>query len=308
MLDLNNLRYFVHVVDAKGFTAASKELNIPKSRLSRRISELEESLQVRLLHRSSRQFSVTDIGATLYEHAKAMLVEADAAQLSVQQRLSEPAGTVKLACSIGIADFVLEDVIPGFLRQYPRVNVIQDVSNRFVDPVGEGFDLVIRAHVEPLPDSSLIQKSLAQVSWGLFASPDYLSENGCPESVSELACHSRLVVGTDPGKSWKLWRDQEAAVEVSSPARYRTSSMANLKRAAIEGIGIVALPAYVCSDALTSGILQRVLPRWHAGRPYISLLMPSRRGLLPAVKALAETLSVHFRRIDERSMEQHEMP
>lgn len=300
MLDLNNLRYFVQVVDAHGFTAASQELGIPKSRLSRRIGELEEHLQVRLLHRSSRQLSVTDIGATLYEHAKAMLVEADAAQQAVQQRLSEPAGTVKLACSIGIADFVLNDMIPGFLQQYPRVNLIQDVSNRFVDPVAEGFDLVIRAHDGPLMDSSLIQKPLARVSWGLFASPGYVLEHGLPETAADLEHHTRLLMGSDPGKSWSLQHAQEAGVAISSPARYLTSSMANLKRAAIEGLGIVALPTYMCRDCLNSGNLQRLLPEWHVGRPHISLLMPSRRGQLPAVKALAEALARHFESIDER--------
>lgn len=300
MLDLNNLRYFVYVVDAHGFTAASEALGIPKSRLSRRISELEQSLQVRLLHRSSRQLSVTDTGAVLYEHAKAMLVEADAAQQAVQRRLSEPAGTVKLACSIGIADFVLNDMIPGFLQQYPRVNLIQDVSNRFVDPVAEGFDMVIRAHQAPLPDSSLIQKSLAQVSWGLFASPGYLREHGEPRHMADLEQHTRLLMGSDPGKTWILQRDQEPGVSITSPARYLTSSMANLKRAAIEGLGVAALPAYVCRDSLSAGALRRVLPGWHAGRPHISLLMPSRRGQLPAVKALGEALVRHFESIDER--------
>lgn len=300
MLDLNNLRYFVHVVDAHGFTAASNELGIPKSRLSRRISELEKGLQVRLLHRSSRQLSVTDVGAALYEHANAMLVEAAAAQQAVHQRLSEPVGTVKLACSVGIADFILNDFVPGFLRQYPQVNLVQDASNRFVDPVGEGFDLVIRAHDGPLPDSSLIQKTLAQVCWGLFASPDYLQKHGSPETVSDLELHRRLLVGSDPGKSWTLQRDQGTGVVVSSPARYLTSSMANLKRAAIEGLGVVALPTYVCGDCTGSGTLRRLLPQWHVGRPHISLLMPSRRGQLPAVKALSQALVRHFERIDER--------
>lgn len=300
MLDLNNLRYFVCVVDAHGFTAASKELGIPKSRLSRRISDLEKYLNVRLLHRSSRQLHMTDVGAALYEHAKGMLVEAEAAQQAVQKRLSEPAGTVKLACSTGISDFVLNDVIPGFLQQYPRVTLIQDVSNRLVDPVGEGFDLVIRAHEGPLPDSSLIRKPLAQVSWGLFASPDYLQEYGTPEAIADLEYHSRLVMGTDPGKSWTLQCDQEPVVAISSPARYLTNSMVNLKRAATEGLGVVALPVYVCSDGTASGRLRRLLPQWHVGRPHISLLMPSRRGQLPAVKALAEALVQSFQRIDER--------
>lgn len=300
MLDLNDLRYFVHVVDAQGFTAASQALGIPKSRLSRRIAELEKELQVRLLHRSSRQFSVTDIGAALYEHANAMLVEADAAQQAVRNRLSEPAGTVKLACSIGIADFVLNDFIPGFLQQHPRVNLIQDASNRHVDPIGEGFDLVIRAHSSPLPDSSLIQKTLARVSWGLYASPDYLSEYGSPDSVTDLEHHTRLLLGSDPGKSWMLQHDQAPARAISSPARYMTSSMANLKHAALQGLGVVALPTYVCSDAVASGALHRLLPEWHVGRPQISLLMPSRRGQLPAVKTLSQALTRHFERIDER--------
>lgn len=300
MLNLNDLRYFVHVVDAHGFTAASNELGIPKSRLSRRISELEKSLQVRLLQRSSRQFSVTDVGAVLYEHAKAMLVESEAAQQAVHQRLSEPAGTVKLACSIGIAEFVLNNFITGFLQRYPQVNIIQDVSNRLVDPIGEGFDLVIRAHDGPLQDSSLIQRPLAQVSWGLFASPDYLTNNGTPSNLADIMHHPRLVLGSGPAKGWTFLSDQVVGTTLSSPARYVTSSLATLKRAALDGLGVAALPTYACIDCISTGTLQRLLPEWHVGRPHISLLIPSRRGQLPAVKALGEALVQHFKGIDER--------
>ncbi|WP_051235715.1 LysR substrate-binding domain-containing protein [Marinimicrobium agarilyticum] len=300
MLDLNDLKYFVHVVDFHGFTAASGELGIPKSRLSRRVSALEEALQVKLLHRSSRQFSVTDIGASLYEHAKAMLIEAQAAESAVGQRLSEPSGTVKLSCSHGIAEFALGGLLPRFLEENPKVTLVQDVGNHYVDPIAEGFDLVIRAHDQPLPDSELIQKRLAQVCWGLFAAPQYLANRDQPQSPEELEAHPRLLTGNDPDKRWTLQHEHLPDVIIQNRARYVSGSMMQLKYAAKKGLGVVALPTYVCADCVIEKSLIRILPEWSVGRPYISLITTSRRGQLPAVKALVEALEQWFERIDER--------
>ncbi|QCP49853.1 LysR family transcriptional regulator [Trinickia violacea] len=152
MLDLNDVYYFVQVVENKGITAAARVLNLPKSSLSRRILELEAALDARLIQRTSRRFVVTDVGEAFYKHAVAMLVEAEAAESVVRQRTSEPSGTIRLSCSVAFAQLALAELIPKFMAEYPRVRIVQHAANRHVDPVQEGFDLCLRAHSTPLPE------------------------------------------------------------------------------------------------------------------------------------------------------------
>lgn len=295
MLDLNDVYFFVQVVDHQGFSAAGRALNLPKSRLSRRIGELEKALEARLLHRSSRRLAMTDAGQEFYRHAQAILVEAEAAETAVRNRLGEPVGTVRLACSVAMAQFVTASVLPWFLQAYPRVQVVQQASNRYVDPVGEGFDLVLRAHQDPLPDSSLIQRPLAKIQWWLVASPTYIETNGEPIQPDDLKDHQGLMLGSEAGEGrWRLTSfaaGSDKSQIISFRPRYCSDDMTSLKSAAIAGLGVLALPHYICTLDLAEKRLVRVLPHWHAGEPQLSLIMPSRRGRLPAVKALAEFLS-----------------
>src|SRR5215510_4296549 len=156
MLDLNDLYYFVQVVDHKGFAPAGRALNLPKSSLSRRVIELEDRLRVRLINRTSRSFTVTDLGQEFYERAVAMLAEARAAEDVVRRRVVEPSGPVRFSVAMPIAQFALANLLPLFMAQFPRVSIAQNVTNRAVDLYEENFNLDIRAHSAPLPDSSLI--------------------------------------------------------------------------------------------------------------------------------------------------------
>lgn len=296
MLDLNDLYYFVNVVDHKGFSAAGRALSLPKSRLSRRIAMLEAALEARLLHRSPRQLALTDAGQDLYRHASAMLLEAEAAEAAVRHRVGEPLGMVRLACSVAMAQFVTAELLPRFMHSYPRVEVVQHASNRYVDPVGESFDLVLRAHNGPLPDSSLVQRRVATIRWYLVAAPTYLDHRGTPLAPTDLDGHDGLMLGTGGGGGcWRLRPiDGGDAVEIAFRPRYCSNDMTGLRSAAVGGLGILALPGYICRGEIDDGRLVRVLPHWHAGDPQVSLLMPSRRGQLPAVKALADFLLAEF--------------
>ncbi|RKE37497.1 LysR family transcriptional regulator [Paraburkholderia sp. BL23I1N1] len=296
MLDLNDVYYYAQVVEHRGITAAARALDVPKSSISGRILALEASLGARLIQRTSRKFVVTEIGAEFHRHALAMLVEAEAAESVVQRRTAEPSGTIRFICSVAVTQLTLAELIPKFMAAYPRVRIVQHAANRYVDPVQEGFDLCLRAHTDPLPSSSMVQRSLAQTPWYLFAGPGYLARKGTPGEPGALAEHDGIALGsTQDSYAWRLSdvRDADQVVTVPFTPSLQSDDMATLKAAACAGLGIVALPGYVGRSEVERGQLVRVLPQWIAGIATISLLMPSRRGLLPSVRAFTEFLLAH---------------
>jgi DNA-binding transcriptional LysR family regulator len=297
MLDLNDFFLFVQVVDRGGFTAAGKTLRIPKSTLSHRLQQLESALGVRLLNRTSRRFGMTDAGEDFYRHAVEMLRAAEAAETTIRTRLSEPTGTLRCTAGAATMQFAMSDIITDFLVRYPKINIVAHALDRNVDIVGENYDVAIRAHSEPLPDSNLVQRTLAPAHWFLFAGADYLDRNGAPESPKDLLKHPSLFMvrtGVDP--VWKLRHSRQARDEVVVPLtpRLLSDDMVGLQEAAIKGLGVVALPGYVCRAAVRSGALRRVLPNWLAGASTLTALMPYRQGLLPSVRAFIDHLAAEF--------------
>jgi len=287
MLDLNDHHYFVHAVDHGGFSAASRALDIPKSTISRRVIELESRLGVRLIERTSRSFVMTDVGRAFYRHAKAMLIEAEAAEDVVTSLLAEPSGTVRMTCSFGMARFV-SGLICNFLTAYPKVDLVQYTTNKNVDLIEEGFDIGLRGHSTALPDSSLVQRRLAETPWQTFAAPTYLAAVGVPSEPADIAKLATLALGAGTDNlSWQFLRDDET-VSVPINPRFQGSDMESLKDAAIAGHGIVSLPAYVAQEEVKNGTLEPVLVDWVTQRALVSLLMPARRSQLPSVRALID--------------------
>ena len=186
MQDLNDLYYFSAVVDNGGFAAAERALGIPKSRLSRRISALEEELGVRLLQRSTRRFAVTDVGTAVHRHAQTMLAEAQAAREVVDRLSAEPRGVIRLSVPVGLAQQMMPKLMPEFLARYPQVRVQMHVSNRRVDLINEGFDLSIRVRNKLDDDGSLVMRTFGQIQELLVASPKYLDRAGRPKDPEEL--------------------------------------------------------------------------------------------------------------------------
>src|SRR5688572_26046419 len=142
-MDFNDLYYYAEVVNHGGFAPAGRALGVPKSKLSRRIAQLEDRLGVRLIQRSTRHFSVTEIGQSFYGHCKAMLVEADAAEEAIEVTRSEPRGIVRLSCPVTLLDAQVGDMIAAFMREHPHVELHLDATNRRVDVIGEGIDVAI---------------------------------------------------------------------------------------------------------------------------------------------------------------------
>jgi DNA-binding transcriptional LysR family regulator len=297
VLDLNDFFYFVQVVDRGGFTAAGRTLRLPKSTLSHRIAQLETNLGVRLINRTSRRFGMTDAGEDFYRRAVVMLREAEQAETVIRHRLVEPSGTVRCTAAVATMQFAMRDIVPDFLIRYPKVNVVAHATDQNVDIVGENYDVAIRSHVDPLPDSTLVQRTLTPAPWYLFAGATYLDANGVPQTPKDLQNHPSLfMMRTGVAPAWRLRRSSKAKDEVviQLTPRLMSDDMIGLKQAAIAGLGVVALPGYVCREDVRSGTLRRVLPTWLAGDSTITALIPYRQGLLPSVRAFLDHLATEF--------------
>jgi DNA-binding transcriptional LysR family regulator len=295
MLDLSDLHYFVQAVEKNGISAAARALDLPKSTVSRRILALEAVLGARLIQRTTRRFAVTDIGQEFYAHAVATLIEAETAENVVRRRMAEPSGTIRFTCSIALAQLALAELIPRFMTLHPRVRIVQHATNRLVDPVQEGFDVCLRAHSTILPASTLIQRHLVDIPWHLFAGPAYLARKGNPKTPQDLSGHDGVGLRqAEESSAWSLINehDPEQKATVAYAPCLQSDDMGTLKVAA-RTLGIVALPGYVGQKEVDHGLLVRVLPHWHAGIATVSMLLPSRRGLLPSVRSFIDFLSTH---------------
>ncbi|WP_286845230.1 LysR family transcriptional regulator, partial [Idiomarina sp. UBA4206] len=218
MIDLNDYFYFVHVVEKQGFSPAASALNMPKSRLSRHIKQLEERLDSKLIQRTSRQFKITDTGRLFYRHARALLDEMEMAEAAVQSTKKTLSGTVKISCSLGVAQFAVKQLLVEFLKENPKVNLVQQVTNQTVDLVSNGIDIAIRGHIDQLPDSSIIQRQLTTVSWQLFASPAYIESHGAPSSPDDLLKQKSLKMGWQSTSGiWTL--ENQEGLEITVPHR-----------------------------------------------------------------------------------------
>ena len=295
MQDLNDLYYFVHVVDNGGFAPAGRALGVPKSKLSRRIALLEERLGVRLIQRSSRKFHVTESGMAYYGHAKAALVEAAAAEEAILSKQSEPRGIVRVSCPITLLDTDVGPMLAEFLSLHPQVSLYLDATNRRVDVIGEGLDVALRVRPPPLEDSDLVLKVLAKRQQCLVASPRLLARLGMPASPEALLGYPSMDLGLPQNQHiWNLHgpRGQQAAIH--HQPRFVTRGMLALRDAAVTGVGIVQLPKMVTRGLIADGQLQTVLDGWAPREELVHAVFASRRGLLPSVRALIDFLSARF--------------
>ncbi|SIR04194.1 LysR substrate-binding domain-containing protein [Solilutibacter tolerans] len=292
MQDLNDLYYFSAVVEHGGYAAAERALGIPKSRLSRRIAQLESDLGVRLLQRSTRSFAVTDIGHSVFRHAQAMLASAQAARDTVDRVSSAPRGLVRVSVPVTIAQEVMPRVLPSFLERYPDVRVQVHVSNRRIDLINEGFDIALRVRARLDEDGSLVLRGFGESRELLLASPAYLDKHGRPKLPSDLKGHSVLMVNEDESQQrWELHGPDDAVETVDIKPRLVGFDFPMLKRLAMSHIGISMLPEMVCADAVRDGDLEVVLPDWHLPQGIVHAVFASRRGLLPAVRVFIDHLA-----------------
>ncbi len=299
MQDLNDLYYFVQVVDHGGFSPAARALDMPKSRLSRRIALLEERLGVRLIQRSTRHFRVTDLGYSYYEHCKAMLVEAEAAQEVIEVSRAEPRGSIRVACPVTLLHAHVGGMLAEFLARYPLVKVHLEATNRPVDVLSEGVDMAIRVRPPPLEDSDLVMRVLSDRGQCLVASPALVQPLAAPLVPADLNRFPSLGLGNAQQHLWRLFGPDQSEAVVHHQPRLVTTDMMTLRSAAMAGVGIVQLPRLMLREQLAEGSLIPVLPGWEPRREIIHVVFPSRRGLLPSVRLFIDHLAARFAAINE---------
>lgn len=299
--DLNDLYFFAAVVEHGGFSAASRAVNVPKSRLSKRVSQLEDRLGVRLLQRTTRKFVVTEAGERFYRHCQAVLAEARAATEDAVSLGGEPRGLVRLSCPVSLTQSLLAPLLPAFLAQYPQVRLRILSSNRRVDVVGEGYDVAVRVRDKLDSDVELVARSFGPKRVVLVASPAFLAAHGEPRVPQDLASLPVLSFFEHEGdQTWELYDRACAKTGVTVQPRLVTGEFRVLIEAALQGIGVAWVPEQSCIAELRSDRLRVVLPEWGLPQGILHIVYPSRRGMLPAVRALVEFLADAFeRRADE---------
>jgi DNA-binding transcriptional LysR family regulator len=288
MNDLNDLHYFVEVVDHGGFAAAARATGIQKSKLSRRIQQLEERLGVRLLNRSSRRFSVTEIGREYYDRCVAMLVEAEAADEVIAQVRAEPRGVIRVSCPVGLINYQFGTMFAHFLNAYPAIELHLESTNRRVDVIAEGFDVAIRVRFPPLEPTELVVRKLDISTQCLVASPDLMAGRSIASPADLNGLPSVTLGPPQRDYQWHLAHADGQTASVTHLPRLVTDDMAALCDAACAGVGVAQLPTMAIWRQVATGELVHVLPDW---RPRAAIVFPSRRGLLPSVRTLLDFLA-----------------
>jgi DNA-binding transcriptional LysR family regulator len=292
MQPLEGFYYFTQVVDHGGFAKAARALAIPKSRLSRHVASLETRLGVRLVNRSTRRFVVTDVGHEVYQHAAAMLAEADAALEVVEFARAKPCGTIRASCPIALAQSALAPILPAFLEAYPAIRMELHVSNRRVDVLAESIDVALRVRTKPSGEDGLVMRTFREVDEFLVASPAYLKAAAPLAEPAELKHHTTLdYAGEFDRRPWELLGPRGESEAVEHRPRIVCHDFVVLRAAALAGLGVARLPEIVVRDDLQSGALVRVLPSWRSPQGIVHVVFPTRRGMLPAVRALIDFLA-----------------
>lgn len=300
--DLNDLHFFAVVVEHGGYAAAERALGIPKSRLSRRVAQLEADLGVRLLQRSTRKFAVTDVGQSVYRHAQSMLAEAQAARDAVAQVSSEARGIVRISAPVTLAQEMLAPLLPAFMVEHPQVRVQLLATNRRIDVIPEGVDVALRVRTRLDDDGELVLKRFGQVNELLVASPAYLAARGRPTHPDGLGAHATLSASEDEARQrWSLQGPGDAVARVDIQPVLMCSDFTVLMAAAKAGQGIALLPETVCADAVRNGELVMVFRDWHLPQGICHAVYPSRRGILPAVRVLIDFLAERLPPMIERN-------
>ena len=289
--DLDDFYCFALVVEHGGFSAAERATDIPKSKLSRRVYNLEEHLGVRLIQRSSRHFAVTDIGMNIYRHAQVMMNAAQAAHDLVDHLSIQPRGVIKVSLPVSIAQNEIAKILPKFLKTYPEIKVQLIVSNRRVDIINEGIDVALRVRSNLDDDPNLVLRKFENIEQHLFASQAYLNEFGDLKQPEDLSDHQILSMSDEHLDQYIVVHDnkkQQKKIKVNPMVM--GSDLMMLAQLARQNCGIALLPDSIVQDYVQSGELVRVLPDWKAPHGIFHAVYPSRRGLLPAVRVFIDYL------------------
>ena len=292
MEEFGAIPVFVAVVDNQGFSAASRQLGISKSAVSKRINQLEKHLGVRLLHRSTRKLSLTEAGARYFEHAARALNAANLAEDAVSELQGEPRGKLKISSPMSFGRLHVAPLIPKFLKRYAELEIDLVMDDRNVDLVAEGFDIAIRSG--HLPDSSLVARKLAPLRQVLCASPDYLKQHGVPTQPGELVERNCILFSySGDANEWTLHRDGKTEV-VAVSGNYRVNNSEALIEALRDGIGIGRLPTFVAGPDLKSGRLVALFGSYQIPDYSFYAVFPERQYLPAKVRVFLDFAIEYF--------------
>lgn len=292
-MSLEGLAAFVQVVDSGGFSAAAREMGLSTSFISKQITRLENRLGSRLLNRTTRKISLTDVGRIYFERSKQIILDAEDAERSIHSLSGTPRGHLKISAAVSFGHAYLTSVLPSFMSNFPDIQLEIELSDRFVDVVAEGFDVVIR--VGDLADSSLISRRITQTKGTIVASPGYLKKQGYPKHPSELTEHD--CISYSYAKSPNYWEFSESDSKVFgvkiSP-RLSCNSAEMEMALVLAGSGITRLPLYICEKQIAKGELIEILSGYEKTSMGIYAIYPHRLHLSAKVRAFIDFLAEQF--------------
>lgn len=276
---------FAEVVATGSFTEAARKLGLSKASVSREIASLERRLGAQLLRRTTRSMSLTEIGEVFHAGCRRMAEEAERAERSVGELQAEPRGEVRLMAPVSLGQMQIAPLLPAFLAKYPKVRVRMDLSDRFVDLVGEKIDLAIRISGR-LADATLVRRRICPIRFVVCAAPGYLRRRGIPRDPAALERHNCLGVAAIP---WRLMLRSERKIRLHGDIEIDNGEA--LRRVALEEHGVVCLPTYLVGDDLRAGRLVHLLPERLELEASAFAIYPQSRHPSPKVRALIDHLA-----------------
>jgi len=285
-------KIFVQVIETGGFSAAARELSISKSSISKQVSQLEDHLGARLLNRTTRRLSPTEIGQAFYQRALRIISEVEEAEQSVNLLHAEPRGLLKINVPMSFGHHHVAPALAGFLERYPDIKIDMTLNDRVIDVIDEGFDVAIR--IARLPDSTLIAKRLAPFRAAVVASPEYWEKHGKPKTPHDLEHHNCLIYSyLSTGDTWQF-QDDDGPVRVKVSGNLRANNGDALHAAVLDGLGVLAGPSFIVGEDIRTGKLQTVLSDYMETDLSIYAVYPHNRHLSAKVRAFVDDMSARF--------------
>lgn len=294
-MDFNETAVFVKVVQAGSFSGAARQLGVPTSTISTRVSRLEARLGTTLLQRTTRRLNLTEAGTVYYQHASLGLGYMLEAEAAIDEARQQPQGKLKITAPADLGDSLLAGLLEHTQREFPALELELLLTDRYIDLVADGVDVAIRTG--ELRDSSLIAKSLGTIRWSLFAHPEYLKHAMPLEAPQDLHAH-HCVQFTPLGRdAWNL-NNKENELSIPMLGRTMANNIGVVKSMAENEQGVALLPTFICKQSITNGKLVHVLPEWHGKADPVHLVYPKQRFMPPKLRAFIdlaqERLRSHF--------------
>lgn len=279
--DLESIFLFIKVVELSSFAKVTRQCNIPKASLSRKISQLEQFYGAQLLVRNTRHIQLTEVGREIFHKSYSLLSIFEETQAVVSKTKEKPHGLLRISAGVEYGLSVISPLVNKYLKLYPEVDIDLDLTGRRVDLVYEGFDLGVR--IGPLEDSTLSMRKIGSFKYGLFCSPDFLKEQKTVniEKLSIMPCLGFTRTGNK--KSWTLLNKiEEQKIEIKP--RLVSNNYWALLNAAEAGVGVVFMPIFLAQKSVKKKLIQQILPNWNSEEIPVHFVYPSQKYLTSKVR------------------------